>query len=38
MAFVTGRFEPTDLLLGGSEFAGEFFLREPGLFAERGKL
>ena len=38
MAFVGGRFEPADLLLGGFEFAGEFALGEAGLLAQGGEL
>src|SRR5207249_11365282 len=38
MTFVTGRFEPADLLLGCSDFAGELFLREARLFPECSEL
>ena len=38
MAFVVGRFQPADLLLGGFQFACKFGLREAGLFAQCGEL
>jgi hypothetical protein len=38
VTFVTRRFQPADLLLGGLEFASEFRLREAGLVTQGGEL
>src|SRR3954464_5984663 len=38
MAFVGGRFEAADLLLGGVKFAGEILLGKARFLAKGGKL
>ena len=38
MAFVAGRLQAADLLLGGLEALGELLLGKPGLFAQGGDL
>ncbi len=38
VAFVTGGFQPADLLLGRADFTGELFLGQARFGAERGEL